>query len=238
MDAESSPAGAPARPPTDAVSPRPAAWAALTVFLLLLTFLVFAIFASAALPGTADQYVSARVADNLALLTVGATLQLLFGSALIVMAATLGRYLGTQGLLGWLALVAGVIGGAGFIAAGAILQETVFYGLFVDSRQAAELAAASGARDLTAMNLAISVVAGGMRSAGSYAFGLAWIGWAVIGARAGKLPRLLGIVGIIAGLGFALTNWIGPFAGPFAFFGSLLWLGGLAFVLFRRVRRP
>ena len=83
--------------------------------------------------------------------------------------------------------------------------------MFVDSRQAAELAAATGASDLTALNLAISVVAGGMRSAGSYAFGLAWIGWAVVGARMGLLPRLLSTVGIVAGLGFALTNWIDPY---------------------------
>jgi hypothetical protein len=41
-------------------------------------------------------------------------------------------------------------------------------------------------------------------------------------------------VGVVAGLGFALTNWIGPLAGPLAFFGSLIWLSGLAINLFRR----
>lgn len=219
-----------------AESPAPAAWAALAVFLLLLVSLAVAGLGSAALPGAADRYVPARVADNLALLTGDATLQLLFGSAMIVLAATLGRYFGSDGLIGWLSLAGGVLGGAAFIAAGAILQETVFYGVFVSSKEAGELAAASGGRDLTALNLAISVVAGGMRSAGSYAFGLAWIGWAVVGARTRQLPRLLSAVGIVAGLGFALTNWIGPLAGPFAFFGSLIWLSGLAFVLFRKAR--
>jgi hypothetical protein len=34
-------------------------------------------------------------------------------------------------------MIGGVVGGAAFIAAGAILQETVFHGVFVDSRQAA-----------------------------------------------------------------------------------------------------
>ena len=149
---------------------------------------------------------------------------------------SLGRYLGTDGLVGWLAMIAGVVGGAAFVAAGAIQQETVFYAVFVDSKQASELATASGASDLTGLNLMITVVAGGMRSAGSYAFGLAWIGWAVIGARSSRLPRWLSAVGVIAGFGFALTNWIGPLAGPFAFFGSLIWLAGLALVLFRRSR--
>jgi hypothetical protein len=227
MDAATSPAGLRATaPPPRAVSPVPAAYAALAVFVLFLGALVVAVVGSGALPGAADRYVPARVAENIAVLAADATLQLLLGSALIVMAVTLGRYLGTDGLLGWLAMIAG----------GAIQQETVFYAVFVDSKQAGELATASGASDLTALNLAINVVAGGMRSVGSYAFGLAWIGWAVIGVRVGRLPRLLGAVGVVAGVGFALTNWIGPLAGPFAFFGSLLWLSGLAIVLFRRSR--
>jgi hypothetical protein len=237
MDAATSPAGLRATaPPPRAVSPVPAAYAALAVFVLFLGALVVAVVGSGALPGAADRYVPARVAENIAVLAADATLQLLLGSALIVMAVTLGRYLGTDELLGWLAMIAGVVGGAAFIAAGAIQQETVFYAVFVDSKQAGELATASGASDLTALNLAINVVAGGMRSVGSYAFGLAWIGWAVIGVRVGRLPRLLGAVGVVAGVGFALTNWIGPLAGPFAFFGSLLWLSGLAIVLFRRSR--
>jgi len=176
------------------------------------------------------------VADNLAVLTADASLQVLFGSAMVVLAVTFGRFFGTGGLPGRLAMIGGVIGGAAFIAAGAILQETIFYSLFVDSKQAADLAAASGAKDLTALNLAIGVAAGGMRSAGSYAFGLAWAGWAIAGARARQLPRPLSAIGIIAGVGFALTNWIGPLAGPFALFGSLIWLSGLAAVLFRRAR--
>ena len=122
------------------------------------------------------------------------------------MAVSLGRYLGTDGLVGSMAMIAGVVGGAAFVAAGAIQQETVFYALFVDSKQTGELALAAGVTDLTGFNLLISVVAGGMRSAGSYAVGLAWIGWAVIGARSGRLPRPLSVVGVIAGLGFALTN--------------------------------
>ena len=117
-----------------------------------------------------------------------------------------------------------------------IQQETVFYALFVDSKQTGELALAAGVTDLTGFNLLISVVAGGMRSAGSYAVGLAWIGWAVIGARSGRLPRPLSVVGVIAGLGFALTNWIGRLAGPFAFVGSLVWLAGLAIALLVRSR--
>ena len=222
--------------PPRPVSPAPAAYASLAAFGSLLGALVVAGIGSGALPGVADRFVPARVAENIAVLTADATVQLLLGTALIVMAVSLGRYLGTDGLLGWLAMIAGVVGGAAFVAAGAIQQETVFYAVFVDSKQAGELATASGASDLTGLNLMISVVAGGMRSAGSYAFGLAWIGWAVIGARSGRLPRPLSAVGVIAGIGFALTNWIGPFAGPFAFFGSLIWLAGLAIVLFRRSR--
>jgi hypothetical protein len=223
------------RPPVDpAHSPRPAAWAALATLLSLLASLVIAGLGSSALPGTADRYIPTQVARNIPVLTADATLQLAFGTVLIVLAVTLGAYLAPGGIIGRLALVAGILGGGAFIAAGAVLQETVFYSVFIDSNQASKLAAASGSKDLTALNLAISVVAGGLRSAGSYALGLAWVGWAVLGTRMRRLPRLLGLVGVIAGLGFALTNWIGPLAGPFAFFGSVIWLGGLVFVLFRR----
>lgn len=221
-------------PPVDPTSPRPAAWAALATLLSLLLSLVIAGLGSSALPGTADRYIPTQVARNIPVLTADATLQLAFGTALIVLAVSLGAYLDPGGIIGRLVLVAGILGGAAFIAAGAVLQETVFYSVFIDSRQASKLAAASGSKDLTGLNLAISVVAGGLRSAGSYALGLAWIGWAVFGMRTRRLPRLLGLVGVIAGIGFVLTNWIGPLAGPFAFFGSLIWLGGLVFVLFRR----
>jgi len=239
MDTIGPPATRPGSAPSPerAVSSAPAAWATLSVLLVLLGSLVVAGLASAALPGVADRYVPARVSGNLALITADATLQLVFGSAMVVLAVTFSRYLGTDGLLSRLALIGGVSGGVAFIAAGAILQETVFYSVFVDGEHAAELALASGASDLTGLNLAISVVSGGMRSAGSYAFGLAWVGWAFIGIRSGRLPRLLSAVGVIAGLGFAFTNWVGPLAGPFAFFGSLIWLGGLAIVLFRRAPR-
>jgi hypothetical protein len=226
----------PLSPVDPAPSPRPATWAALATLLSLLVSLVIAGLGSSALPGTADRYIPTQVARNIPLLTADATLQLAFGTVLIVLAVTLGAYLAPGGIIGRLALVAGVLGGGAFIAAGAVLQETVFYSVFIDSSQASKLAAASGSKDLTALNLAISVVAGGLRSAGSYALGLAWIGWAVLGMRTHRLPRLLCLVGVIAGLGFALTNWIGPLAGPFAFFGSLIWLGGLVFVLFRRNR--
>ena len=228
-------AGATAPPPRADLTGH-AAFAVLATFVLLLGALVVAGIGSGALPGVTDRFVPARVAENIAVLTADATVQLFMGTALIVMAVCLGRYLGTDGLVGWLAMIAGVVGGAAFVAAGAIQQETVFYAVFVDSEQAGALASASGTSDLTGMNLMISVVAGGMRSAGSYAFGLAWIGWAIIGARSGQLPRPLSAMGIIAGLGFALTNWIGPLAGPFAFFGSLIWLAGLAIVLYRRSR--
>jgi hypothetical protein len=235
MDVATSPAGLRAKaPPTPAVSSAPAAFAALTVFALLLGALVVALVGSRALPGVADRFVPARIADNIALLTADATIQLMLGSAMIVLALTLSSFVGVNGITARVALVAGVVGGAGFITAGAIQQETVFYSMFVDGPQSGELAVASGWNDLTALNMAIGVVAGGMRSAGSYAIGLAWIGWAVIGARSGRLPRLLSGVGVVAGLGFALTNWIGPLAGPLAFFGSLIWLSGLAINLFRR----
>lgn len=222
-------------PPVDAApSPRPAAWAALATLLTLLASFVIAGLGSSALPGTADRYISSQVARNIPLLTADATLQLAFGTVLIVLAVTVGGYLVPGGVIGRLALIGGILGGAAFIAAGAVLQETVFYSVFLGGGQASRLAAASGSKDLTALNLAIGVVAGGLRSSGSYLFGLASVGWGVLGMRTNRLPRLLGIVGLIAGLAFALTNWIGPFAGPFAFFGSLIWLGGLALVLFRR----
>jgi hypothetical protein len=222
-------------PPVDAArSPRPAAWAAMATLLSLLASLVIAGLGSSALPGTADRYISTQVARNIPLLTADATLQLAFGTALIVLAVTLGGYLVSGGIIGRLAVIGGILGGAGFIAAGAVQQETVFYSVFIDGGQASRLGAASGSKDLTALNLAIGVVAGGLRSSGSYAFGLAWIGWGIIGMRTNRLPRLLGLVGLIAGLAFALTNWIGPLAGPLAFFGSLIWLSGLVLVLFRR----
>ena len=215
-------------------SPRPAALAALATLILLLAALVVAGLGSKALPGPADRYLPSLVARNIPVLTGDATGQLLFGTILIVFAVTLGDYLASCGTIGRLAFISGILGGAAFIAAGAVLQETVFNSVFLDNNAASKLADASGSKDLTGLNLAIGVVSGGLRSAGSYAFGLSWIGWSIVGMRTGQLPRLLAVTGVIAGLGFALTNWIGPFAGPFAFFGSLIWLGGLAFVLFRR----
>ena len=168
-------------------SPAPAAYGALAALGSLLAALVVAVIGSGALPwdrrsisvpGAGGR--EPRGADRR-----GRPVQLLLGTALIFMAVSLGRYLGTDGLVGSMAMIAGVVGGAAFVAAGAIQQETVFYALFVDSKQTGELALAAGVTDLTGFNLLISVVAGGMRSAGSYAVGLAWIGWAVIGARSG-----------------------------------------------------
>ena len=231
-DAPSSPRSQPA------ASPTPAAWAALALLLVLLLIVVVSVIAATTLPGAADRYLPEKVAANIALFTANATGQLLFGSAIIALAATLGRYVGTDGLVAWLAMVGGIVGGAAFIAAGAIEQETVFNSVFVGSKEAGQLAAASGSHDLTALNMAIGNTAGGMRSAGSYAFGVAWIGWSIVGARARRLPRWLAAVGVIAGVGWALTNWIGPIAGPVAFVGSLIWLPGLAIVLFRTSRRP
>lgn len=149
----------------------------------MLSLLPIAAVGVSRLPGPADRYVPSLIARNVVLITADATVQLALGTMLIILAVTLGAHLVPDGTIGRLALIAGIIGGVGFTAAGAITQEAVFNSVFVGGANASKTATAAGLSDLTAVNLAAGQVAGGMRSAGSYSFGLAWFALAVVGMR-------------------------------------------------------
>ncbi len=131
-----------------------------------------------------------------------------------------------------------MVAGVGYIGAGAVLQENVFISVFLSPEQARALAAAMGTPDLTATAFTNSVVAGGFRALGSYALGWALVLWGTAALRGGRLPRALSWLGIVAGVLFALTNWIGPLVGPFAFVGLLVWHGWLGGLLLGRRTAP
>jgi hypothetical protein len=207
----------------------------LTIALLFLTFVYQIAIASQAFPGITDRIIPVKIQANILVLSLESTLQLLYGTAMIALAILLSYYHGSN-LTNVLriALVAGIIGGAGFVAAGAIAQEKVFLSVFLTPEQSKEIATAIGAADHTVINMALNVAAGGMRSAGSYAFGWALILWGIFALRAQRFPVVLNWIGIGSGLLFALTNWIGPIAGPLAFVGLIIWHVWLGFYLLRR----
>jgi hypothetical protein len=209
--------------------------ALLAITVLFLSFIYAIAIAPQAFPGIADSITPATIEANALAASLDSTLQVLYGTALIALAVLLSYYHASPltNLLRF-ALIAGIIGGAGFVIAGAISQEKVFLSVFITPEQSREMATAMGMADHAAVNMALEVVAGGMRSAGSYAFGWALILWGIYALRARRFPAALNWIGIAAGISFALTNWIGPFAGPLAFVGMLIWHIWLGIYLLRR----
>jgi hypothetical protein len=113
------------------VSGKMIGWAALALFVLWFLAIVVSIAQSSVFPGFSDQFVPARIQANALIATLNWLLQLSIGTAMIALALPLSYYLKTPlSMMMRFALVAGVLGGAFFVAAGAGGQENVFVSLF------------------------------------------------------------------------------------------------------------
>ena len=217
-----------------AVSPKMIGWAALALFVLWLLAFIVAIAQSSVFPGFSDQFIPAKIQANALVATLNWLLQLAIGTAIIALALPLSYYLATPlNMMMRFALVAGVIGGAFLIAAGAGGQENVFGSLFYTPEQASQLARAIGTPDLTVINVANNVVAGGFRSTAAYATGWAMVLWSIAALKTKKFPAVLNWIGIIGGILFALTVWIGPITGFPSFLALQVWYIWLAIILLR-----
>ena len=200
-------------------------WAALAVLLLwLVAFGTALVIQATIFPGYADRFVPAKIQAHLVATSVDATVQLVMGTALVALAFGLSYYLSTPLTpLTQLALVAGIAAGICMIAAGAVLQENAFSVVFPTAEQTTQLALAAGLPDLTAITVATTRVAGGLRSTAAYASGWAMALWSIAALRTKRLPAVLNGIGLVTAILFALTVWIGPLTGPVAFVGMLIW---------------
>ena len=216
-------------------------WASLAGLLLwLLAFVTAIVVVSSAFPGYVDRFVPANIQSHMFAATLDATLQLALGTVLVALAFGLSFYL-TEPLtpLTQIALVAGLVGGIFMIAAGAGLQENVFGVAFGSQEQNTLAAATIGLPDLTVVNMTNGLVSGGMRSTAAYGSGWAMVLWGIAALRTKRLPTVLNWIGIVTGILFALTVWIGPFVGPVAFLGMLIWHTWLGVFLLRAgARKP
>lgn len=211
-----------------------AGWASLAMFALWILALVTSIMQSTALTSMVDALVPSKIQPNILLISFGWLVQLLIGTATVALALPLSYYLTAP--LTWttrFALVAGIVAGAFMIAAGAGGQENIFVAVFYTPDYSSALAKAMGTPDLTAVNAANSLVAGGMRSTSAYAMGWAVVLWSITALRLGHFSKVIHWIGIVAGVLFALTVWIGPITGFPAFLGFLVWHLWLGIVLLR-----
>ena len=219
---------------SQAVSPKKIGWAALALFLLWLLAIVVAIAQSSVFPGFSDQFIPAKIQTHVLMATLNWLLQLAIGTAVIALALPLSYYLATPlNMIMRFALVAGAIGGAFLVAAGAGGQENVFGSLFYTPEQASQPAKAIGTPDLTVINVANNLVAGGLRSTAAYATGWAMVLWSITALKTKRFPTILNWIGIISGILFALTVWIGPITGFPSFLGMQVWHIWLAIILLR-----
>lgn len=219
---------------SQAVSPKTVGWAALVLFVLWLLALVVAIAQSSVFPGFSDQFIPAKIQANVLMVTLNWLIQLAIGTAIIALALPLSYYLATPlSMMMRFALVAGVLGGAFFVAAGAGGQENVFVSIFYTPEQASQLARAMGTPDLTVINAANNLVAGGFRSTAAYAAGWATVLWSVAALKTKRFPAVLNWIGIVGGILFALTVWIGPITGFPSFLALQVWYIWLAIILLR-----
>jgi hypothetical protein len=219
---------------SQAVSPKIIGWAALALFVLWLLAIVTAIVQMSVFPGFSDQFIPAKIQANVLMATLNWLLQLAIGTTVIALALPLSYYLATPlNMMMRFALVAGVIGGAFLVAAGAGGQENVFGSLFYTPEQASQLARAIGTPDLTVINVANNLVAGGFRSTAAYATGWAMVLWSITAMKTKRFPAILNWIGIIGGILFALTVWIGPITGFPSFLAMQVWHIWLAIILLR-----
>jgi hypothetical protein len=219
---------------TEAGLARLAGWAALALFVLWLLALIGSIAQMSMFPGFADQFIPAKIQANVWMASLGWLTQLAVGTAIIALALLLSYYLATPlNMIMRFALVAGVIGGAFLVAAGAGGQENIFSSAFYSPERASQLASAIGTPDLTVINVANSIVAGGFRSTAAYATGWAMVLWSITALKTKRLPAILNWIGIIGGILFALTVWIGPITGFPSFLAMQVWHIWLAIILLR-----
>jgi hypothetical protein len=219
---------------SESVSSKMIGRVALLLFILWLLAIVVAIIQSSVFPGFSDQFIPAKIQANILITTLNWLLQLAIGTAVIALVLPLSYYLATPlNMMMRFALIAGVIGGAFFIAAGAGGQENVFGSLFYTPEQASQLARAIGTPDLAVINVANNLVAGGFRSTAAYAIGWAMVLWSITALKTKKFPAILNWIGIIGGILFALTVWIGPITGFPSFLMMQVWYIWLAIILLR-----
>lgn len=196
--------------------------------------LAFAIAQSSAFPGFSDQFIPAKIQAHVLVATLNWLLQIALGTAIFALALPLSYYLATPlNMTMRFALVASIIGGAFFVAAGAGGQENVNQIFFYTPEQANQLAKAIGTPDLTVVNVVNGIVAGGFRSTASYAIGWAIVLWSITALKTKRFPIILNWIGIIGGILFALTVWFGPFTGLPSFLAMQVWHLWLAIILLR-----
>ena len=176
----------------------------------------------------------AKIQANVLAASVGWVSQIALGTTTVALAIMFSDYLATPLTLKVrFALVAGIVAGAFLVAAGAGGQENIFTSVFYSPEQASQLSSAMGTPDLTVINAANNLVAGGLRSTSAYAMGWAVVLWSLAALQAKKFPAVLNWIGMISGVLFALTVWIGPITGFPAFLGFLVWHLWLGILLVR-----
>jgi hypothetical protein len=216
---------------------RLAGWASLALLACWILALTGSIITSSVFSGAADAFIPEKIGANVLAASLGWFLQILLGSIMIMLSLPYSDYLAKPGnILVRFALIGGLLGGVFFIAAGAGGQENVFQSVFSTPEQNQAAAEAAGLADLTVINVANNLVAGGMRSTGSYMFGWAMVLWGAAALKSDKLPKVLCWIQIVTGVLFALTVWIGPISGPFSFLGMLFWSFWLGIFLLRMKR--
>jgi hypothetical protein len=213
---------------------RLAGWLALAVFAAWILAFVGGMLSSSVFPGSADQFIPAKIQTNIILASVNWFTMIVLGTALVALALPLSDYLSKpMNMLVRFAMVAGLLCGVFTIAAGAGGQENVFLSVFSTAQQNLETAKAIGLPDLTVINRANALVSGGMLSTAAYASGWSMVLWGIAALKTRKLPTVLSWIQIMTGILFALTVWIGPITGPFSFIGLLVWSLWLGIFLLR-----
>lgn len=209
-------------------------WSALSVCGLWIIAFGVAIAVSTVFPNFSDQFIPAKINANALAASLVWLTQIALGTAGVALALPISDYLSTsQNMLGRVALVAGIAGGMFLIAAGAGGQENVFVSTLYTSDQASQLANALQVPDLTVINVANDLVAGGLRSTAAYATGWAMLLWSIAAFKTRRLPIVLNGIGMVTGILYALTVWIGPIVGLFSFIGMLVWHLWLGLFLLR-----
>lgn len=216
------------------VSPKSVGWLSIAMFVLWLLAIATAIVQATAFPGFSDQFVPAKIQANILAASVGWVSQIALGTTTVALAIMFSDYLATPLILKVrFALAAGIVAGVFLVAAGAGGQENIFTSVLYSPEQASQLSAAMGTPDLTVINAANNLVAGGLRSTSAYAMGWAVVLWSLTALQAKKFPAVLNWIGMISGVLYALTVWIGPLTGFPALLGFLVWYLWLGILLVR-----
>lgn len=213
---------------------RLAGWAALAVFAGWILAFAGGMISNNAFPGSADQFIPAKIQANIFLASLNWFTMIVLGTAFVALALPFSDYISKpMNMLVRFALIAGLLCGVFMIAAGAGGQENVFLSVFSTAQQNLDTAKAIGLPDLTVINRSNALAAGGMLSTSAYAAGWAMVLWGIAALKTKRLPIVLSWIQIVTGILFALTVWIGPITGPFSFIGMLIWSIWLGVFLLR-----